>query len=144
MCDLLAFPWLTKKAKWPVLGVVVCWQPSVDGIVIVSIQSAKLGHTNRRRTLLTLSRTRGHSSDCSVGTFDQCKSHQPSPYIGCLVELEMKVKRWSVKTGGLVSIVSYSHPSPMIIVLPSQFHVYLPWGQPRKIKREEAVAMEDY
>ena len=52
---------------------------SVDGIVIVSIQSAKLGHTNRRRTLLTLSRTRGHLFDCSVGTFDQCNSHQPSP-----------------------------------------------------------------
>ena len=31
--------------------------------------------------------------------------------------------------GGLVSIVSYSHPSLMIIALWTQFHVYLPWGK---------------
>ena len=30
---------------------------------------------------------------------------------------------------GLVSIVSYSRPSLMIIVLGSHFHIYLLWGQ---------------
>ena len=35
----------------------------------------------------------------------------------------------SLGTGGLVSIVSYSHPALMIIASASQFHIYLPWGK---------------
>ena len=42
-----------------------------------------------------------------------------------ILELETKVKRRFAK----VNIVSYSHPPLMIIVLASQFHVYLLWGQ---------------
>ena len=35
----------------------------------------------------------------------------------------------SLRTGRLVSIVSYSRPSLMIIALQTQFHIYIPWGQ---------------
>ena len=45
-----------------------------------------------------------------------------------IVELETKAIRRFAK----VSIVSYSRPSLMIIVSGTQFHVYLPWGQPGK------------
>ena len=35
----------------------------------------------------------------------------------------------SKRTGGLVSIVSYSRPSLMIIASRTQFHIERPWGQ---------------
>ena len=43
----------------------------------------------------------------------------------CEVDLETEVKRRFAK----VSIVSYSHPSLMIIAPWTQFHVERPWGQ---------------
>ena len=45
----------------------------------------------------------------------------PTPQL----EIETMVKRRFAK----VSIVSYSRPSPMIIVSASQFHIYIPWSQ---------------
>ena len=41
--------------------------------------------------------------------------------------LELATK--AIRRFAKVSIVSYNRPSLMIIVLVSQFYVYLPWGQ---------------
>ena len=55
-----------------------------------------------------------------LATAPSCSSTQYN------LELETKAIRRFAK----VSIVSYSRPSLMMIELASQFHVYLPWGQP--------------
>ena len=100
----------------------------------VTTRASNEGYAKVREdfTIMEKAATRAFSwlkAPTSTFTFMTVKRHCAKQVL-THVDMKLVIGHWSkVIRDGLVSIVSYSHPSFMTFETASQFHVYLLWGQ---------------